>query len=408
MTPIDVLVIGAGPSGTVAAALLEKANHSVAIVEKERFPRFVIGESLLPRCMDVLDEAGLLATVQKQGYLKKTGAVFLRGEARRDFDFADQFSPGWPYTYQVPRDHFDRALADAVESRGTPIFWGHRVTDVQFGPAGATTMITDPAGRKKTIASAFVIDASGYGRVLPRLLGLDRPSSLSYRESLFTHVTGDMRPEGEEEGKIWICILGPSAWLWIIPFSNGRTSVGVVGSPEYLQGFTGSPDDQLKAIIHSDPNARGRLARATFVFPAKVIRGYSIGVERLWGDGYVLVGNATEFLDPVFSSGVTLAMESASRATRALVRQFRGDPVDWQHEYADEIAAGVDVFRTYVAAWYDGRLPAIFFSPMSDGDFREQICSVLAGYVWDRDNPFVARHARAVNTLARLCMSRSG
>ena len=399
---VNVLIIGAGPSGTSAAALIQRSGFNVEVVEKNRFPRFVIGESLLPRSMDLLEEAGLLEMVQKQQYIVKRGAVFLRGSDVCTFKFSEQFTSGWDFTYQVPRDHFDHTLARAVAEMGVKILWEHAVEDVQFADSGPLTTVSGRNGEKSVIASRFVLDASGYGRVLPRLLDLDQPSDLPVRESLFTHVTGDSRPQGPEEGVIWICMLPDNAWLWIIPFSNGSTSVGVVAEPDFFDRLSGGPDEKLRAAFEMEENAAGRLAKIDFVFPAKQIRGYSISVKRLFGDGYALLGNTTEFLDPVFSSGVTLALESANRCAKVLINQLKGESVDWQTEYADYLMAGVDTFRTYVNAWYDGRLPTIFFSPQQDPDVRNQICSVLAGYVWDKQNPYVAQHERAISSLAKV------
>jgi len=403
----DVLIIGAGPSGTSSAALLHRAGFKVQVVEKEKFPRFIIGESLLPRCMDLLEEAGMLDAVKEQGYIEKTGAVFFRGQEAAPFDFSQQFTPGWDYTYQVPRGPFDKTLADCAQEQGVPILWEHTVDRIDFTDDGPVAGITGPGGKKVRTAARFVLDASGFGRVLPRLLDLDMPSALPRRDSLFTHVTGDRRPGGREEGRIWICLLPENAWIWIIPFSDGKTSVGVVGEPGFLDRFPGSQDEQLRAILHSEENARERLADAEFVFPAKRINGYSIGVKQLFGRGYALLGNATEFLDPVFSSGVTLALESANRASKTLIRQLNGESVDWQEAYADYLLHGVETFRTYVNAWYDGRLLSIFFSPQKDEAIQKQICSVLAGYVWDMDNPYVKKHARAVSSLAKMCAART-
>ncbi len=378
----------------------------MVMVEKEKFPRFVIGESLLPRCMDLLQEAGLLEAVKNQAYIKKHGAVFLRGSDVGQFNFAEQFTMGWPYTYQVPRDHFDDTLAREAQSFGADILWQHRVTDVNFSGKAPAATVVDQNGATSVISSRFILDASGYGRVLPRLLNLNQPSELPLRGSLFTHVTGDRRPQGEDEGKIWICMLPENGWLWIIPFANGKTSVGVVAKPEFIDRLPGSDDEKLRAAFALEENGRERLAKTDFCFSAKRIKSYSISVSKLFGDHYALLGNATEFLDPVFSSGVTLALESANRASKILIRQLQGEPVNWQAEYADYMMAGVDTFRTYVNAWYDGRLPTIFFSPRQDPEYRKQICSVLAGYVWDAGNPCVSRHAQAVDRLAKLVAMR--
>ncbi|MDR3458469.1 MAG: tryptophan 7-halogenase [Verrucomicrobiae bacterium] len=404
---VDVLIIGAGPAGSSAAALLHREGFKLLVVEKQKFPRFVIGESMLPSSMNWLKEAGLLDAVEEKKFMRKHGAVFLRGNETCNFDFSSQFTEGFKYTYQVPRAEFDQALADAVAARGVEILYQHGVTAVNFTPAAALATVEKPDGEKFAVKAKFILDCSGYGRVLPRLLNLEAPSNFPTRESLFTHITGDHRPPGREEGKIWICIHPQDAWIWIIPFSNGKTSVGVVATPEFFKKFPGAPDEQLRAILLSDPNAAKRLANMQFVMPAQRISGYSCAVKQLYGERFALVGNATEFLDPVFSSGVSLAFASANRAAKVLTRQLRGETVDWQVEYADYVMQGINTFRAYVAAWYDDKLPQIFFSANRNPDIMRQVCSVLAGYVWDKTNPYVAQADRALGLLAKILGGQS-
>lgn len=400
----DVLIIGAGPAGACSAALLAGQGFDVVVVERERFPRFVIGESLLPRCMDVLRESGLLPAVEARGFQVKKGAVFLRGEERSQFTFSDQFTNGWSYTYQVPRAEFDMALADGAAALGAKIFYGHSVESVDFS-GEPTVAVSTPSGEAREtqeIRARFVIDASGYGRVLPRLLGLDAPSGFPPRATLFAHVGGDARPSAEEESRIWICVHPGGAWLWIIPFSDGRTSVGAVGAPEFFERYPGDPGARLRAIIDAEPNAARRLADAKFLFEPRSIVGYAVAVSRYHGPGYCLVGNATDFLDPIFSSGVALAMESASRASGLAARQLRGERPDWDAEYVEHMRQGFKMFRSYVEAWYDGTLPAILFSPNPDPPIKAQICSVFAGYVWDKANAFARDPRRKLQQVARL------
>jgi flavin-dependent dehydrogenase len=397
----DVTIIGAGPAGTVMAALLHREGLRVRVLEATTFPRFVIGESLLPHCMDVLDAAGLLEATEARGYMKKPGALFLRGDQRCGFTFGEQHTPGWGWTWQVPRADFDQTLVHEVERLGVPIHFQTSVTAASFG-ATPSLEVRDQAGATRVVKSRFVVDASGYGRVLPKLLGLDRPSDLPTRMSLFTHVEGDRRPPGDEEGRIWICVNPGGAWLWIIPFSNGLTSVGAVATPDFFERFEGSPDEKLRAIIAGEPAAAERLAGVSFAWSARTLRGYSASVSQLSGPGYCLVGNATEFLDPVFSSGVTLALESSHRASGLVARALRGEHVEWAREYDAYMAGGIDVFRTFVTRWYDGTLGEIFFGPRQDPQIRAQICSVLGGYVWDATNPLVREHARKVPQLARI------
>ena len=399
---VDVLIIGAGPAGSIAASVLHRKGFRLLVVEKEKFPRFVIGESLLPRVMNLLEEADLLQAVQDQHFLKKTGAVFLRGSQRCEFDFANQSGEGWSYTFQVVRADFDKALADTVAGRGVEICYEHGVSAVKIGDSHVQITVEKPDHALRDVTAKFVLDCSGYGRVLPRLLNLDKPSTQPFRQSMFTHVTGDQRPDGDEEGKIWVCIHPDDAWIWIIPFSNGKTSVGVVATPQFYERFPGDPDAQLRAILMSDPNAAARLGKTEFTFPPRRIGGYSCSVKQLYGPRFALAGNATEFLDPVFSSGVTLAMESAMRSAQVLAKELRGQNPNWQTEYADHLLQGVNTFRAYVNAWYDGRLGEIFFAPDRDAEVMRRICSVLAGYVWDKSNPYAAQAERALSLLSRL------
>lgn len=398
----DVLIIGAGPAGALAAALLHREGFRVEVVEKETFPRFVIGESLLPGSMALLEEAGLLEAVESQGFMRKFGAVFLRGKETCNFDFANQTSAGWKYTYQVTRAEFDKTLADSVAARGVPICYGNAVTAVEFAADAASVTLKAQDGSTRAICARFVLDCSGYGRVLPRLLDLELPSSFPPREALFTHVTRDHRPADREEGKIWVCIHPGGAWIWIIPFSNGKSSVGVVGDPEFFEQFPAEPEAQLSAIIESDPNAAARLAEMEIVFRPIRISGFACSVKQLYGPRFALVGNATEFLDPIFSSGVALALESARRAAQVLARHLRGETVDWETEYVEFVRHGMDTFRAYVKAWYNEDLQHIFFAPQRDPAIMSQICSVLAGYVWDKQNPYVTQAERALKLLANI------
>lgn len=401
---VDVLVIGAGPSGSVAASIINKAGYKVKIVEKEQFPRFVIGESLLPKCMEALDAAGFLPAVKAHGFQEKYGAKFVNTAGQvMDFNFSDQFTEGWKWTWQVKRAELDTLLATEVEKMGVPVEYKTTVTDIKFGEGGSSaTTLTTPTGETKQVQAKFIVDGSGYGRVIPRMFGMERPSNLPPRKTLFTHIRDTRRNNYVEPNRILIVDHAPGVWAWCIPFSDGITSCGFVSEPGFFDAFTGTPEEQLRAIIASDPNIAERFEGCEFLFEPRTIQSWSATCDRFYGDGFVLTGNVTEFLDPVFSSGVTLAVTSSRMAADLVVRQLNGEKVDWQKEYMDVMMMGVDTFRTYVMAWYDGRLQKIFFNDYRPADVVNKICSVLAGYVWDEKNEYVKDSENQVNRLVRL------
>ena len=398
---VDVLVIGAGPAGTVAASIVNKAGFKVKIVEKQKFPRFVIGESLLPRCMEALTEAGFVDALKEKGFQEKSGAKFVKDGKICDYFFADQFTPGWNWTWQVPRAEFDKTLADTVEKMGVPISYETAVTGITFNGSNSVTTVEDINGNKTEIAARFIIDGSGYGRVIPKLFNLDRPSNLAPRKALFAHTLDLKRSMVDEPNRITIVVHKPGVWIWVIPFSNGVTSVGFVGDPEFFSSYEGNNEQVLREIIATQPYLAERLKDVEFVFDPRVLESWSTTTNQFHGEGFVLTGNVTEFLDPIFSSGVTLATVSSQTAANLVIRQLNGESVDWEQEYTKHMLQGVNTFRSYVMAWYEGTLDTIFFAKKQNNEVKKMICSVLAGYVWDKQNPFVRNHEVALKKLAR-------
>ncbi len=401
---IDVLVIGAGPSGTIAAAMIRKAGFNVCIVEKEKFPRFVIGESLLPRCMEALEEAGLLEALKKKKFQEKFGAKFIKGDLVCDFNFSDQHTKGWKWTWQMPRADFDNTLAEEVQKMGVTINFETAVTAIEFrnDSSDSITTVVDKSGKERKIEARFIVDASGYGRVIPRLFNLDKPSNLPPRKTMFAHIADDDRNQYEEPNRIIIISHKPEVWIWGIPFSNGNTSVGYVGNKNFFEGFKGSNTEQFFSMIDETPSLKKRFANKELRFEPRTIEGWSMSTEKFYGNRFVLTGNVTEFLDPIFSSGVTLATVSSQTASKLVVRQLNGEVIDWEKEYMAPVMQGVNTFRSYVMGWYDGFLQDIFFSDQTNPAFKNQICSVLAGYVWDTSNPFVKKHDTILKNLAKV------
>ena len=403
----EILIIGAGPSGAVAAGLLRKQGRQVLIIEKETFPRFSIGESLLPQSMEYIEQAGMLQDVVETGFQYKNGAAFAKGDLRTAFDFRDKFSPGWGTTYQVQRANFDKVLADAAEKAGTEIRYRHTVVAVDVSGAQPQVTVRSPEGEEYVVQARYLLDASGFARILPRMLDLERPSDFPVRGALFTHIEDRIAPQDMDRNKILISVHPEhqDVWFWTIPFSNGRCSQGVVATPEFLARYEGTEVERLRAIIAEAPSLSHVLRNAQWDTPGRSITGYSANVTSLWGNGYALLGNAGEFLDPVFSSGVTIAFKSASLAAQCIARMWQGESVDWQKDYAQPLQAGVNTFRAFVQGWYDGGFQDVIFHEHSSPEIRRMISSILAGYAWDVKNPYVAEPQRRLQVLSELCRS---
>ena len=410
MEHFDVVIIGAGPSGACAGALLSKAGKKVLCVEKQHFPRFSIGESLLPHCMQFLAEAGLEHAVQQQaaaqGFQFKNGAAFLKNDFRTAFDFTDKFSPGPGTTFQVKRAAFDKILADAAAEQGVQIRYGVTVNQVDINaPEHAVLDVSDDNGQQYQLSAGFVLDGSGFGRVLPRLLDLEQASDFPIRQACFCHIRDNISDPRFDRNKILITVHSslPDVWFWLIPFSDGSASLGVVAKQQRFDAGL-SAADNLWQLISQTPELAELLAQAEPINQAQSLTGYSANVRSLHGNRFALLGNAGEFLDPVFSSGVTIALRSAAMAVPLVLRQLAGETPDWEAEYSKPLRKGIDTFRTFVTAWYDGRFQDVIFSNQRQAKVTAMISSILAGYAWDQANPYVAEPERRLNVLRELCL----
>lgn len=397
MKEIDVLVVGAGPSGSVVSAILHRQNLSVLVVEKEKFPRFVIGESLLPACMGIMEEAGFLEAVKRHGFQFKNGAAFSWGDKYRYFDFCDKSSDGHGTTFQVQRGDFDKVLIDEAIKQGVPVKFEVALESVEFQNDAVVANLSNG----ETIKAKFIVDASGYGRVLPRMLDLEVPSTLTPRKAIFTHIEDNISEVLYDRKKILITTHPRfrDVWFWLIPFSNGRCSIGVVGEEKTIDIEGKDLEETLKSHTYEAPMLNRLLNNTKWDTPVRTIKSYSKDVRQLYGDRYILLGNASEFLDPVFSSGVTIAMYSALMAGNLVARILRGESVDLESEYAKPLMIGINAFRTYVNGWYSGEFQDVIYTKVENNDIKRQICSILAGYAWDTNNPYVVKSDTALKTL---------
>jgi flavin-dependent dehydrogenase len=241
--------------------------------------------------------------------------------------------------------------------------------------------------------------------VLPRLLKLEAPTRMPTRAAIFTHVRDGIPVDAHDRNKITIAVHPEhrDVWYWMIPLANGRSSVGCVAEAAFLDVPESEREGKLRALMQSEPTLNRLIGQAPFLMPVRHIGGYAANVERLHGEGFALLGNAGEFLDPVFSSGVTIALRSAHLAVRTLERQLNGQSVDWNSEYDSPLRKGIDTFRAFVERWYTGELQDIIFFPDQTPLIRRMISAVLAGYAWDETNPYVADPVRRLNALHEIC-----
>ncbi|NNH36158.1 NAD(P)-binding protein [Acinetobacter sp. NIPH 2377] len=416
MQHTDVLIIGAGPSGSSAAALLRQKGYQVTIIEKQYFPRFSIGESLLPQSMVFLEEAGLLDTIREHvgefAFQFKNGAAFLRGKQRSFYDFTQKFSEGPGTTWQVRRANFDHLLAQQAEKQGAEIRFGHEVIDVDVASDQPILTVKDEQQNVYQIQAKFLLDASGFGRILPKFLDLESPSNFPVRRAVFSHIEdGILDDPNFDREKVLITVHAKDhrAWYWVIPFADGRSSFGVVAEQDFFAqyGFDGSTEYDLEAlfkrILADDESLSQVLRNAKFDTPVRTLVGYSANVKHLADRNYALLGNAGEFLDPVFSSGVTIALKSSSLAIPLVDQVLQGQQVNWMEQYEKPLRAGIQVFRAYVESWYDGEFQEVVFSKNQDEKIRRMVSSLLAGYAWDTSNPIHKSAKKRLSTLAEYC-----
>ncbi|MEG2559954.1 MAG: NAD(P)/FAD-dependent oxidoreductase, partial [Acinetobacter sp.] len=377
---------------------------------------FSIGESLLPQCMVFLEEAGLLDTVREhvesRGFQFKNGAAFLCGQKRSHYNFTEKFTDGPGTTWQVRRADFDHLLAQQAQQYGADIRFGHEVIAVDVESDQPILTVLDEAQQQYQIQAKFLLDASGFGRILPKFLDLESPSNFPVRRALFTHIEDGIGNQADfDREKILVTVheKDPRAWYWLIPFADGRASFGVVAEQDFFDHYQledsaeNEPEALLKRILADEQSLSQILQQAKFDTPVRTLMGYSANVKHLAGRNYALLGNAGEFLDPVFSSGVTIALKSSSLAVPLLDRALQGEQVDWMQEYEVPLRKGIQVFRAYVESWYEGDFQDVVFSNSQNESIRRMVSSLLAGYAWDETNPIHKNAKRRLSTLAEYC-----
>ncbi len=401
---LDVVIIGAGPSGAAAAAFLRKKGRSVEVIEKTHFPRFSIGESLLAQSVAILEDAGLMPAVEAGGFQYKDGAAFQYKDDYKDIYFPDKSAEGPGTTIQVMRSKFDKILADGAAEMGAKVVYGEEVIAFESDDDGVKLTVRNEDGAVRTIEARFCLDGSGFGRTLSKLLDIEVPSNFPPRQGVFCQVKDNIDDPTFDRNKILVSIHPEHrhVWYWLIPLADGISSMGVVGSPEIINAAGETEQERLDTLVGATTRMKEVLKNKQPHREPGTIHGYACSVKSLYGPSYALLGNAAEFLDPVFSSGVTIALKSAQLATGLIDRQLNGETVDWQKDFSDELYVGIDTFRACVSTWYDESLQRIIFNkPAEANDIVRHLTSVLAGYAWDRSNPIVQQPDRYLKTVDR-------
>jgi flavin-dependent dehydrogenase len=379
----DVIVIGGGPAGSTVATRLAQRGRRVAVFEKERFPRFHIGESLLPCSMPLFRELGVLPKLADGRFLPKFAAEFVTadGRQRQRYAFADGLLGGSPSAFEVERSEFDRVLLEHAEATGVHV--EQEATVVRFDcdlARGVSVLVRSADGREQTHEAEMLVDASGQSALLPSRLGLREMEPSLRNFAVFSHFEGATRAPGEREGDISIVLVN-EGWWWVIPLRGERTSVGLVGPAKGLKGQ--KPDEAfLAARIAATPYLVERLANARRVEPVRTISDWSYKSRALAGDRWLLVGDSGAFIDPVFSTGVYLGMTGAFEGAAAVDRALRERRFERERfvPYERSMRRLVGTYTEFVKGFYTPEFAELLLHPSDAFGLRRAVTSVLAGH----------------------------
>jgi flavin-dependent dehydrogenase len=384
----EVFVIGCGPAGSTIGTLLAERGRDVAVVDKERHPRFHIGESLLPLNMPILERLGVWDELVKIG-IRKDAAEFESRVAGKtvEFNFSTAFDKRWPHAFQVRRSEFDHMLLRNCAAKGARVYEGARVTSVVFGSLerneDTVVQLLLEDGSRQDWHTRFVVDASGRDTFLAARFDIKRRNPKHASAAIFGHFRNACRNPGTAEGNITI-VWFEHGWFWFIPLKDGTTSVGAVCWPAYLNSRRTDPTTFLMQTIAMAPEIADRLAEAELTAPVTATGNYSYTATRMSGPGYLMVGDAWAFIDPVFSSGVYLAMNSATLGAD-VVEAVLADPARapaLYREFERTIRRGVSTFSWIIYRMTHPVIRKLFMAPRNFLGVQSAMVSLLAGDVF--------------------------
>lgn len=402
----DVLVIGGGPAGSTAAALLARKGWRVTMLEKARHPRFHIGESLLPMNLPILDRLGVLEQVRAIGVVKYGADFPLDAERWNTFAFSRALGACGDHAFQVRRDEFDRLLFEHACDNGVDAREETKVERVEWdAPGEAVVHARTVSGQEIVFRPRYLIDASGRDTVLGNRLKLKRKSGRHQSAAIFSHYRGVARREGADAGNITVQRFA-HGWIWLIPLRDDVMSVGAVCFPDYLKRRRGDSEGFLLRTLESEPLVWRRMQGAERVAPVHVTGNYSYACRRMAGRGWVMVGDAYAFIDPIFSSGVYLGMNSAEAAAEVVDGALR-DPsreAALQQAMARRLDRGLRHFSWFIYRFTSPVMRELFANPRNLWQVEQAVISMLAGDVFD--SPAVLRRLRAFRVVYALTALR--
>jgi len=380
----DVAVIGGGPGGSSAATALARRGRRVLLLERDRFPRFHIGESQLPWINGVLEELGVHDTIGKAGFVEKWGASFweIDGTPASYVDFTAAVETPMPQTFQVPRARWDELLLRHAERSGVIVREGHRAVDAAFEPDGVTLRYAGPDGVEQTTRVAAVVDASGRAGFVARKLGRHAHDPMLQQIAVHAQYEGVPRAEGRPAGDIRVLTRRDVGWIWLIPISETVMSVGAVVPTElHRREAKATPEESLDHYLRTTPASPTVMRDARRVSPARFDADYSYLGTRIAGDRWVAVGDAGAFLDPIFSTGVLLAMQGGLEAAAAIDAGLRAGDLSARGfaRYERTVRKRYHYFRRFVVGFYDPYFRRLLFRRSHRLGIYEAVLSALAG-----------------------------